>query len=503
MKKWDVIIIGSGISSLTCAALLSKKGKSVCVLEQYNKPGGYLHCFNRFGERFDTGAHYIGAMGKGQPFYTLLNFLKVYEQSHFVPLDPNGFDVLKFPDFQVEFPQGYPQIIERLSELFPNEHLAITTYFSKIQEVAQNFPTYEFSEETDISPIMHLLEKSLASVVEELTTNQKLQAVFYAYCTLHGVEATEVSFAMHAIVTDSLIRGPYGFAKGGDALAKSFVKRIEDQGGNIFFRKKVSQIKTENKLFKSVVTEDGEIFEGTWLISAIHPKATFALVDEQNIFTPAFTQRMKKIKESGGIFGIYAVCETKPHLSPLKNYHYFGSSEPSRMLKYEDKPSKPNAVFLSPANRTGDTTKNAFSMNIHAASPIAWFDPQNALSYGKRSFTYKNTKENFANSIIELLDSFESGFKSSLSQFVTSSPVTNLHFNGSAEGSSYGIYHSSENTGARALGPRTHIANLLLTGQSTLFPGLLGAAISGLRTAGHILGIKPLLKELRESVEHP
>jgi all-trans-retinol 13,14-reductase len=116
MSRWDVVIIGSGISALTCAALLSKKGKSVCVLEQYNKVGGYLHCFNRFGDRFDTGAHYVGALGKGQPFHTLLNYLGTYEERLFVELDPNGFDVLRFPDFEFQVPKGYEQTIQRLTD---------------------------------------------------------------------------------------------------------------------------------------------------------------------------------------------------------------------------------------------------------------------------------------------------------------------------------------------------------------------------------------------------
>ena len=80
MKKFDALIIGSGISSLTCALLLAKAEKSVCVLEQHTKPGGFMHCFNRFGHQFDTGAHYVGGMNKGQPFRVLLEYLGLYDE---------------------------------------------------------------------------------------------------------------------------------------------------------------------------------------------------------------------------------------------------------------------------------------------------------------------------------------------------------------------------------------------------------------------------------------
>ena len=57
--KYDVIIIGAGVSGLTSAALLSKAGLSVCVLEKAQHPGGYLQGFTRRGYRFDTALHWL------------------------------------------------------------------------------------------------------------------------------------------------------------------------------------------------------------------------------------------------------------------------------------------------------------------------------------------------------------------------------------------------------------------------------------------------------------
>ena len=41
--KFDVIIIGSGMSGLTCGAILSRYGKRVLVLEKHFKAGGWTH----------------------------------------------------------------------------------------------------------------------------------------------------------------------------------------------------------------------------------------------------------------------------------------------------------------------------------------------------------------------------------------------------------------------------------------------------------------------------
>jgi len=58
--KYDVVVIGSGVSGLTCACILGKLGKRVLVLEQHDRPGGCLHTFNEGGFKFSSGNHYIG-----------------------------------------------------------------------------------------------------------------------------------------------------------------------------------------------------------------------------------------------------------------------------------------------------------------------------------------------------------------------------------------------------------------------------------------------------------
>jgi len=59
-KVYDVVVVGSGISGLTCACVLGKLGKKVLVLEQHDRPGGCLHTFNEGGFEFSSGNHYLG-----------------------------------------------------------------------------------------------------------------------------------------------------------------------------------------------------------------------------------------------------------------------------------------------------------------------------------------------------------------------------------------------------------------------------------------------------------
>ena len=41
-QEYDVVVVGSGINSLVCAALLAKAGRKVCVLERNDRLGGCI-----------------------------------------------------------------------------------------------------------------------------------------------------------------------------------------------------------------------------------------------------------------------------------------------------------------------------------------------------------------------------------------------------------------------------------------------------------------------------
>jgi len=51
----DVVIIGSGVGGLSCAALLARYGFDVIVCESHSIPGGAAHGFTRHGFKFDSG----------------------------------------------------------------------------------------------------------------------------------------------------------------------------------------------------------------------------------------------------------------------------------------------------------------------------------------------------------------------------------------------------------------------------------------------------------------
>ena len=55
MSNTEVVVIGSGIGGLSCAAILARYGIDVTVVESHSIAGGAAHAFERNGYKFDSG----------------------------------------------------------------------------------------------------------------------------------------------------------------------------------------------------------------------------------------------------------------------------------------------------------------------------------------------------------------------------------------------------------------------------------------------------------------
>ena len=76
-KNWDVVVIGSGMGSLTAASLLANDGAKVLVLERNYLPGGCVSSYYRKGFVFEAGATTLVGLDKQMPLRFLLEKIGV------------------------------------------------------------------------------------------------------------------------------------------------------------------------------------------------------------------------------------------------------------------------------------------------------------------------------------------------------------------------------------------------------------------------------------------
>ena len=124
--KYDAIVIGSGIGSLTTAALLSKEGKKVLVLERHYVAGGFTHVFKRKGYEWDVGIHYIGEVQNlNSPIRKMFDYVtdqnlkwedmgEVYDR---IIIGNKTYDFVKGVDnFKNKLVSYFPEIIDDLKK---------------------------------------------------------------------------------------------------------------------------------------------------------------------------------------------------------------------------------------------------------------------------------------------------------------------------------------------------------------------------------------------------
>ena len=77
MSKTKVVVVGAGIAGLTSAAILSKLGLSVTLIESHTQSGGCAGTFKRKRYIFDVGATQVAGLEEGGIHSKIIKFLDI------------------------------------------------------------------------------------------------------------------------------------------------------------------------------------------------------------------------------------------------------------------------------------------------------------------------------------------------------------------------------------------------------------------------------------------
>ncbi len=155
---YDVIVIGAGIGGLTAAALLSKAGLSVCVLEKEPHVGGYLAGFRRKQFIFDTAIHWLNQFG---PEGILDKLFKAIGSDHPKAVEQYRIRRYKGENFDYLLTSKPDDFRDQLIRDFPDEKKGIERMFLKARQIGQSFKNYNriFRSEETMSLFQRLKNK--------------------------------------------------------------------------------------------------------------------------------------------------------------------------------------------------------------------------------------------------------------------------------------------------------------------------------------------------------
>jgi all-trans-retinol 13,14-reductase len=116
-----IVIIGGGIGGLVTGCLLSNEGYKITIIEKHNRIGGGLHSFERSGNLYESGIHYMSGFEENGVLRKLFNYLGIMDQIELMPMNDPFFDVIQIAtdDRQFRIGKGKKNFVEQLSLSFP------------------------------------------------------------------------------------------------------------------------------------------------------------------------------------------------------------------------------------------------------------------------------------------------------------------------------------------------------------------------------------------------
>ena len=386
MERYDIIIIGSGINSLTTAALLSKKGKKVLILEQSNNIGG------------------MASTIEFQPDYkcNIINDSIKWINPKLIKelnLTPDKLQLIK-PDIthialgqdnkHIKFHRDFKKTAESINTLSEKDannwegftlHIKkITNFLEKLYQITPpKVPNLSINDALSMRSILNpvlkygtkgivdllrLVPMMMPEMMDEWFENELLRGSLSTIGSHHSSlgpfsASTGYNFLHQHLFSNGVIHNNH-FVNGGTNKFAEAIKTIAiENKAEILTNSKVKSINIKNDICEGVSLENGNMVKSNVIVSGVDPRNTFInLIGSQNL-EPNLRIQLRNIKYRGTTARIHFALRDIPEIKnvPSQNMNTMFSICPnieylekaSDSVKYGQIAKEPSLEFSFPS----------------------------------------------------------------------------------------------------------------------------------------------------------
>ncbi|MEX1012701.1 MAG: NAD(P)/FAD-dependent oxidoreductase [Waddliaceae bacterium] len=506
-RKYDYVIIGTGVSALSAGALLANAGFRICMLEAHDVPGGFAHSFEMNGYHFCAQVHYVWGCAPGQRIHQFLEKIGLEDEIEFLSYEPQSYDIASLPDGKkVNIPYGFDQLIENIDEAYPGDRESISRFIEIIEEINReisNFPDkiswWTFLKDGyRFYSLIKYQNKTLQDVFDECELSQPVQAILSANSGDFGSPPNELSIFAYVCLFCGYNEGAYYPKKHYKFFIERIAQFIEDQPGcDIFYETEVTEILQNKGRITHVKTNDGKEFKAENFICNMDPQKTVQMIGQEHF--PSKYIKPLSYEYSPAAFNIYLGIkgvDLREHGFGNFNIWHCGQWDTNQMWDEMMKGNYANPlIFLStPTLHTpelGGAPEGCHVLEITTAANYAIFKEL----LDKSPKEYRAKKRELSNYLIhEVETKYFPGLSQYIDLKVVGTPTTSQEYVLAPYGNAYGSKMMPSNMGLGRLKADTPFENLLWCNASAGYAGVHGTISTGCNLYKRITGEEVMTK---------
>jgi all-trans-retinol 13,14-reductase len=410
-RERRTLVIGSGLTGLASAALLTKAGYPVTVLEQHPElVGGHAREIREDGLSFSAGPQYVWNFGPDEVGHRVLEHLGLADRPGFRLMERDGFERFFSTDEEpFDVPMGLLAYRDALSERLPQDAKRLRKFFDVVEDlfassrVIHDEGSYLGGGRAMFRALLRtrrlslgqkwraaeMSDRTLGELLSHCRLSRRARQLLFGNAGIFAETPESLSAVAYAGAIGYYHQGAYVPERGFQVLVDGLVAAIRSAGGEVLVGKKATQLSCANGLATEAICADGSRYPCNVVISNLSPRATCALV-------PRCAQSSLTYGPASPLLGAYVSLEPVPSVTDAirrRNLWWRDSSVPLDFLR-PDMASPPAFLYVSSptANGYGQAPTDADRIGLVLFAPANTSQEREVVATGPDAYREFRTR---------------------------------------------------------------------------------------------------------------